>query len=430
VLLVAAYKMRINKLNIALLLGFVVIVGIVVLQFFLLRQAVQYEEKKFAQKVHVAFLEVASKLNVEGKTALPQTNPIEKVSKDYYIVNVNSKFEPASLNYYLKNEFEKFDIETDFEYGFYDCTKECMKYGDYISIANKTNAKHINFALAKNNMAYYFVVHFPQLNKYIYKQLNIWIIFSLVMLVVLVLYGYSAFTILQQKKYSELQKDFINNMTHEFKTPISSILIASNFLDKQEPILQDEKLKKYTELITQQAFKLNGHVEKILHLAKSDSKPLVLQKTMINLSQAIQSVVENILLKYPNAKITVDATEEYAIEADEFHFSNLVYNLLDNAVKYAIKESEILIRLKSVHKNIHLSFIDNGMGIPAKDLQNVLEKFYRVQHAKSNEVNGFGLGLFYVNRICKEHKWILSLKSIVDKGTEVTILIPTHGKEI
>jgi two-component system, OmpR family, phosphate regulon sensor histidine kinase PhoR len=418
--------MRINKLNIALLLGFVVIVGIMVLQFFLLRQAVQYEEKKFAQKVHVAFLEVASKLNVEGKTALPQTNPIEKVSKDYYIVNVNSKFEQASLDYYLKNEFEKFDVETDFEYAFYDCTKECMKYGDYISVANKKNAKRINFTLANNNMAYYFVVHFPQLNKYIYKQLNIWIIFSLVMLVVLVLYGYSAFTILQQKKYSELQKDFINNMTHEFKTPISSILIASNFLDKQETILQDEKLKKYTELITQQAYKLNGHVEKILHLAKSDNKPLVLQKTTINISRAIQSVVENILLKYPDAKINVDATEEYLIEADEFHFSNLVYNLLDNAVKYAVKEPEILIRIKSVHKNIQLIFADNGMGIPAKDLHNVFEKFYRVQHAKSNEVNGFGLGLFYVNRICKEHKWILSLKSIEHKGTEVNILIPTH----
>jgi two-component system, OmpR family, phosphate regulon sensor histidine kinase PhoR len=241
-----------------------------------------------------------------------------------------------------------------------------------------------------------------------------------------VLYGYSAFTILQQKKYSELQKDFINNMTHEFKTPISSILIASNFLDKQETILQDEKLKKYTELITQQAYKLNGHVEKILHLAKSDNKPLVLQKTTINISRAIQSVVENILLKYPDAKINVDATEEYLIEADEFHFSNLVYNLLDNAVKYAVKEPEILIRIKSVHKNIQLIFADNGMGIPAKDLHNVFEKFYRVQHAKSNEVNGFGLGLFYVNRICKEHKWILSLKSIEHKGTEVNILIPTH----
>ncbi len=418
--------MRINKLNIALLLGFVVIVGIMILQFFLLRQAVQYEEKKFAQKVHVAFLEVASKLNVEGKTALPQTNPIEKVSKDYYIVNVNSKFEKASLDYYLKNEFEKFDVETDFEYGFYDCTKECMTYGDYISIANKKNAKHIDFALAQNNMAYYFVVHFPQLSKYIYKQLNIWIIFSLVMLVVLVLYGYSAFTILQQKKYSELQKDFINNMTHEFKTPISSILIASNFLDKQEPILQDEKLKKYTELITQQAYKLNGHVEKILHLAKSDSKPLVLQKTAINLTTAIQSVVENVLLKYPDAKITINATEEYVVEADAFHFSNLVYNLLDNAVKYATTTPVILIAAKKVNRTIQLSFIDNGMGIPAKDLQNVFEKFYRVQHAKSNEVNGFGLGLFYVNRICKEHKWALSLKSEEQKGTEVIISIPVH----
>ncbi len=418
--------MRINKLNIALLLGFVVIVGIMVLQFFLLRQAVQYEEKKFAQKVHVAFLEVASKLNVEGKTALPQTNPIEKVSKEYYIVNVNSKFEKASLDYYLKNEFEKFDIETDFEYGYYDCTKECMTYGDYVSIANKKNAKHVDFGLAHNNMAYYFIVHFPQLNKYIYKQLNIWIIFSLVMLVVLVLYGYSAFTILQQKKYSELQKDFINNMTHEFKTPISSILIASNFLDKQDAVLQDEKLKKYTELITQQAFKLNGHVEKILHLAKSDSKPLVLQKTSINMVVVIQSVVENILLKYPTAKISLHATNEYLIEADEFHFSNLVYNLLDNAVKYAIEVPQILISVKALNKNIQLSFKDNGMGIPAKDLQNVFEKFYRVKHAKSNEVNGFGLGLFYVNRICKEHKWSLSLKSVEQKGTEVNILIPTH----
>jgi two-component system, OmpR family, phosphate regulon sensor histidine kinase PhoR len=420
-------KMRINKLNIALLLGFVVIVGIMVIQFFLLRQALQYEEKKFAQKVHVALLEVASKLNVEGKTAASQTNPIDKIHNDYYIVNVNNKFEAASLDYYLKNEFEKFDLVTDYEYGYYDCTKECMTYGDYITLSKKENTTKINFELAKNNMAYYFVVHFPQLNKYLYKALNIWIILSLVMLVVLVLYGYSAFTILQQKKYAELQKDFINNMTHEFKTPISSILIASNFLDKQEAILQDQKLKKYTELIAQQAYKLNGHVEKILQLAKTENKSLTLQKTNVNIVAAIQTVVENILLKYPDADINVDAPAEYYIEADEFHFANLVYNLLDNAVKYAIKKPVILISIQAANKNIQLSFEDNGMGIPAKDLQHVFEKFYRVSHIKSNEINGFGLGLFYVNSICKEHKWKLSLKSIENKGTTVTILIPTHG---
>lgn len=418
--------MRINKLNTALLLGFLVIVGIMVLQFFLLRQALHYEEKKFAQKVHVALLEVANKLNVEGKTALPQTTPIEKIRKDYFIVNVNSKFEAASLDYYLKNEFEKFDLEIDFEYGYYDCTNECMKYGDYISPIQKSKNAAFNFTLAKNNMSYYFAVYFPHLDNYIYKGLKIWIIFSLVMLIVLVLYGYSAFTILQQKKYAELQKDFINNMTHEFKTPISSILIAANFLDKQQPLLQNEKLKKYTELINQQANKLNGHVEKILQLAKSDNKNLTLQKTKLDAIAAIKIVKENVLVKYPDAFIEIKYEAPHFIYADEFHFSNLVYNLLDNAIKYNNQTPTIKVEVLILNKQIQLSFTDNRIGIPAKDLQNVLEKFYRVQHAKSNETNGFGLGLFYVNRICKEHKWQLQISSKENNGTTIKITLPTY----
>ncbi|MCY7293053.1 MAG: hypothetical protein LH615_12810 [Ferruginibacter sp.] len=192
--------MRINKLNIALLLGVVVIVGIMILQFFLLRQAVQYEEKKFAQKVHVALMEVSEKLNIDGKTAIAQTNPIDKIKNDLYLVIVNSKFEIKSLDYYLKNELEKFDLITDFEYAMYDCIKDNMKYGSYISVTNKLHNKPTVFLPTPNSSAYYFSVYFPQMNKYIYKELRIWIIFSFVMFIVLLLYGYSAFTILQQKK--------------------------------------------------------------------------------------------------------------------------------------------------------------------------------------------------------------------------------------
>ena len=269
--------MKINKLNIALLLGLLVIAGILVLQFFLLRQAVHFEEKKFPQKVHVALLEVAGKLNAESKIALPQANPIERVKADYYIVNVNGKFEQSSLEFYLQNEFDKFDLITDYEYGMYDCSIEQMKYGRYVSVTNDTTKTRKIFAPSKNGLVYYFAVYFPQMNKYIYKSLKVWIIFSLVMLVVLILYGYSAFTILQQKKYSELQKDFINNMTHEFKTPISSILISSTYLSQQATIRNDEKLKKYTDLIIAQTTKLNNHVEKILDLAKPINKhwPLI-----------------------------------------------------------------------------------------------------------------------------------------------------------
>ncbi|MCY7293052.1 MAG: HAMP domain-containing histidine kinase [Ferruginibacter sp.] len=233
-----------------------------------------------------------------------------------------------------------------------------------------------------------------------------------------------------KKKYSELQKDFINNMTHEFKTPISSILIASNFLAKQNSIVEDEKLKKYTNIIVKQTGKLNMHVEKILHLAKTDNKSLALQKSNIDIVHAINIVVENLQLKNPDVKIVMNAPQTFFAMADEFHFSNLVYNLLDNAVKYATANLQININITQVNKNILLTIADNGIGIPTKHLTNVFEKFYRIPNIKSSEVNGFGLGLFYVNRICREHKWILNLSSIENKGTTINITIPAHEQKV
>lgn len=418
--------MRINRINIVIVLGLVVIVGIMALQFLLLRQAVQFEEKKFAQKVHVALLEICSKLNAASNTSLPQENPIKKIKDDYFIANVNSKFDSATLGFYLQNEFDKFDLVTDYEYSLYNCNNQQMEYCRYVSVNNKQGHSPFRFEKAAENLTYYFAVHFPQKSKYIYQSLKAWIIFSLVMLVALILYGYSAFTILQQKKYSELQRDFINNMTHEFKTPISSILIASNYLAGQAPIQADEKLKKYTGLIIQQTSRLNSHVEKILNLAKTEKNSLGINKTRIDIIPLIHTVFESILLKYPQVKIHTHGLTECRILADEFHFSNLVYNLLDNSVKYSSENPEIHITAERSAKNISLSFSDNGIGIAPKHLANVFDKFYRVPTKKSNEVNGFGLGLFYVKKICREHNWAISINSKEKSGTEVVILIPTN----
>ncbi len=422
--------MRLNKLNIALLLGLLVISGILALQFFLLRQAVQYEEKKFDQKAHVALQEVVSKLNGENKATPGQADAVEKIRDDYYVVNVNSKFEPASLDFYLKNEFDKFDLLTDFEYGIYDCHKETMQYGKYFSLSGNANPKKISFTPTAKYGPYYFSLHFPQKSKYIYRSLQVWIIFSFVMLIVLLLYGYSAYTILQQKRYSNLQKEFINNMTHEFKTPISSILISSNFLAKQQPVLQDEKLKKYTELIIQQTTKLNSHVEKILNLASTENNSLRMQEAMVDVVAVMHSVIDSIRLKYPDIHLRLDAPDVCMIRADEFHLSNLIYNLLDNSIKYSAEMPDLSILIKRNDKHVLLSFTDKGIGIPAKELQKVFDKFYRIPGRRSNDVAGFGLGLFYVNRICEEHKWTLSLKSKENIGTEVLITIPANDKKV
>ena len=421
--------MRINKINIALLLGLIVIIGIIVLQFFMLRQAVQYEEKKFAQKAHAALLETVERLNGENKVSLPQADPVEKIKDDYYIAGVNSKFETASLDFYLKNDFDKFDLPTDFEYAIYDCHAEKMIYGSYVSISPGASLKKMSFIPTVNKGPYYFAVHFPQKSQYIYKSLKTWIIFSFVMFIVLILYGYSAFTILQQKKYSALQKEFINNMTHEFKTPISSLLIASGYMAKQEAILQDEKLKKYTGLISEQAAKLNNHVEKILNLAKSENDSLSMHKSRIDLVQTVHTVIENIRLKYPVIHINLTTPDECFIKADGFHLTNMIYNLLDNSIKYSAGEPEIDIIIRPHQNHILFSITDKGIGIPPKELGKVFDKFYRIT-GHNSPAAGFGLGLFYVNRICKEHKWALSLKSKEHTGTEVSILIPAHEKKI
>ena len=416
--------MRINKLNIALLLGFVVIIGIIVLQFFLLRQAVQYEEKKFEQKAHAVLLETVTKLNGENKVALPQGDPVEKIKGDQYIAGVNSKFEPASLDFYLKNDFDKFDLLTDFEYGIYDCHAEKMIYGNYVSFSGKRSPAHTVFTPIKDKGPYYFTVHFPEKSRYIYKSLRAWIIFAFVMLIVIALYGYSAFTILQQKKYSALQKEFINNMTHEFKTPISSVLIAAEYLATQDAVLKDEKLHKYTGLIREQAGKLNHHVEKILNLAKTENDSLRMHKTPVDLVMILHAAKENILLKHPGIHISMEAPTECIVNADGFHLTNVVYNLLDNSIKYSDAQPEINIIVRKEINGTMLSISDKGIGIEAKEIAKVTDKFYRIPGGNNNAAAGFGLGLFYVNRVCKEHKWTLRIKSRPGQGTEVNILIP------
>lgn len=417
--------MKINRLNSIIILGLVAIVGIIIAQLLWTKEAFNLEEKKFTQKVHIALLEVAKKL-YEGKNhELPANSPINKVSNDYYIVNVDNDFEPEILEYYLKTVFKKFNITTDFEYAMYNCESDEMVYGNYVAISDTSKKENSVYFPKHKNLVYYFAVRFPNETSYLFSSLKFWFMLSFALIVILIVYVYSIFTLLQQKKYSELQRDFINNMTHEFKTPLSSILIASNYLSKQEPILKDPKLDKYAAIIIEQSKKLNHHIEKILNIAKSDDTPLKLQKNDILLATVLQDVIENIQLRYPEAHINVtNPDKSLQIYGDEFHFTNIVYNLIDNAVKYCETSPEIHITVSREPHRIRLVFSDNGIGISQKNISFIFDKFYRIPSTKSNEVTGFGLGLYYVHKICRLHNWKITAKSHLEKGTTITLLIP------
>ena len=413
-----------KKLNIIIVLGLIATIGILIAQLLWTKEAFNIEEKKFTQKTHIALLEVVKKLYQGTNSELPSENPIKKISNDYYIVNVENDFDPKILEYYLKTEFEKFNITTDFEYAMYNCQSDEMVYGNYISFTDKNPEKHTVHFPKHKNLVYYFAIRFPNETSYLFSSLRFWFILSFALIIILLVYVYSIYTIIQQKKYSELQRDFINNMTHEFKTPLSSILLASNYLHNQELIQKDKKLEKYTNIIIDQSKKLNSHIEQILNLAKSDNAPMKMEVQTIALVPTLNEVVENMQLKHPDLAVHIRGPKDLKFLADPFHFTNIVYNLLDNSIKYCDTTPIINIEITEDTQQIRLDFSDNGIGINSKNINFIFDKFYRIPNSKSNEVNGFGLGLYYVKKICSQHHWKIAATNNSAKGITIRIVIP------
>ncbi|WP_282787495.1 sensor histidine kinase [Flavobacterium croceum] len=416
------YKLK--NFKTIIIIGLTAIISILIVQLLWTKQAYNLEEKKFSQKVHIALLEVAKKLYEGINHDFPTDTPVKKIANDYYVVNIDNDFQPEILEHYLKTEFSRFNINTDFEYAMYNCQSDEMVYGDYISVTNEKPSK-INVHFPKHkNLVYYFAIRFPNETSYLFASLRFWFVLSFALVLILLIYVYSIYTIIQQKKYSELQRDFINNMTHEFKTPLSSILLASNYLQKNEKIGTDDKLNNYTKIIINQTKKLNNHIEKILDIAKTDDDIMKLDKKKINAHQLISDVIEDIQIKNEAVTIKNNIAHNIEILADEFHFTNILYNLIDNSIKYCNQTPVIEISSHEEKNSIIFECKDNGIGVPNTNLQEIFDKFYRVPNIENNkQITGFGLGLFYVKKICDKHQWKISAKNNTPTGLIISLMI-------
>lgn len=255
----------------------------------------------------------------------------------------------------------------------------------------------------------------------------IWNSFVL-MMVVLGAFGYTVYTINRQKKLSNLKRDFINNLTHEFKTPIFSISLAAKSLQEQEEVKRSEKMQSYTDLIGTEAKRLQTHVDKILQMAMLDSGNFSLEKKTFDLHEAIRQVSANfsVIIEERQGEIVhLLEARSHLITADETHIKNLIYNLVDNAQKYSEGAPRIEIRTSNPDKHsIVLTVKDDGIGIDSGVQKYIFEQFYRAEQGDVHTVKGFGLGLSYVKRIVDFHKGKIELKSEAGQGSEFTIYLP------
>lgn len=404
------------------------IVGITITQVYWVKRAFDLKEDEFQRNVNTALLNIAHQIYSFSDNPPPTSNPVKQLATNYFVVMVNNEVDASLLEYMLRTEFEKRKIMADFEYGIYDCTNERMVYGNYIPVNDVQRKSELSKNLPRwNSQGYYFGVQFPNREAQILNQMGIWTFSSVVLLVVIVFFAYTLFVILKQKRLSEIQKDFINNMTHEFKTPIATIAVSTEVLKSPDIIQQPERLLNYTTIIENENKRLKQHVERVLQMAKLDKESIELKKEHINLHEVVQEVVRGMQAALQEKSVQVELylnAENPVLTADKLHITNVVYNLLDNAIKYSSENPAVAITVKQADKSLVLEVRDNGIGVKEDDQKKIFEKFFRVSTGNVHNVKGFGLGLNYVKQIIEAHRGRITLKSHLGEGCTFRIYLP------
>lgn len=407
-------------------LAFISLAGIIATQIIWVKKAIDLKEEQFNHRAYVALKSVADRLIQDSKYKV-QLDGINKKASNYFTMDFSSPVNVKMLENYLIIESENQNLDADFEYGIFECTTDSFYYGRFIDIDNTGSIERLKVK-AKPNENYYIGILFPKKKSYLGDDLNLLVFFSIVLLIVIGFFTYTILIILQQKKLSEIKTDFVNNMTHEFKTPISTIALSSDVLMKDDIINHPVRLKHYATIISEENKRLKNQVESVLEVSQIDSKKIQLNLVEVDVHQLIENVSKNFepRISEQNGILSLRLiAEKTIIMADEVHLTNIIYNLLDNAVKYCDKVPEIVVSTHNKHKGIEIAVKDNGKGIDKKEHGMIFQKFFRVPSGNLHDVKGFGLGLFYVKNMIKLHKGKIALHSIPNEGTTFTIWFHT-----
>lgn len=410
--------MKNRPIRYLIILAAISMASIVITQVYWISTAINNQEEQFNRSVQMALHAVVESLCEINGNDYPN-NPIDQLSNNYFIARTNYKIDLKSLDYLLRAELQKRNIDQDYEYGVYDCQTNSMVYGDFVTLKNAVSVKPEGKLPKLVKDEYYFGVSFPGRKGGLVNSPGIWKIISGLTLLILIIFTYALFIILKQKRLSEIQRDFINNMTHEFKTPLSTLQISAEVLAQEST---NDRQKNYAEIIRSETERLQQHINQLLETARLDEgqKPTV--KTRINVNSTINLLLDRIhpINNGREIEFQQEANDLY-VKGDPMIFETMVFNLLDNALKYG--QSNIRIMLSSTEKYVSIAIENEGPPISKTDQQHLFEKFYRVNTGNIHDVKGFGLGLYFVKTAIQQFDGKVTLHS-VDTHHCFTLQIP------
>lgn len=417
--------MKTRQIRIFIVLAVLSIAGIIVVQVAWFKRAFDKNEVEFNRNLHIALHEVMRGILKYNNNATIPADAIVQNDHNAFTVMVNDEINPEVLEYYLVTEFKKFNIQQQFEFGIYDCANQKMVMGRYVEGTGSYRLTELPAEKKGSSDNYYFTVYFPHKSADLIGQMGLWLFSSGVLLLVVLIFGYSLFVILRQKKLSEIQRDFINNMTHEFRTPLTTISVSARTL--QDPVIvhSTQRLLNYATLISSEADKLQHQVNRVLAIAETDHT-MQLGKEDLHVHRLLEQLVPPFLAstsKPVKIQLQLEA-QSCMVSGDKLHLSNAISNLIDNAIKYSKEKADLTIKTHNIDAQIQLSIVDKGIGIPKEHAKKIFEKFYRVSQGNMHNTKGFGIGLFYVQLIARLHKGSIQLVSSSGHGSEFILTLP------
>lgn len=458
------------------------LIGVGIIQVFWIRQAINLGEKNFDDKVAIALNNVRKKITLDTEYSLyeryyeekgiPIPNhdiirnfrqsgssseieihggtsesigfPPIKLDPDELLESININRLDKTLHIELENN----KVDLLFEYGVFS-----SKYNSYFiengsytaTIGDTTKSSNVaalnplykaEFKIALfDNGGYspgHLNIYFPDKKKFLWSSVMVVLVFSVIFTgLILASFAYTIYVIVLQKKISEIKTDFINNMTHEFKTPIATISLASDSILSPVIIDKKDKVERFVNIIKHENKRMLSQVEKVLQMAQIDKKNVELKFKKININELTKDAVVNAELKVQakGGSITTRLNAiDPIVEADETHIASIINNLLDNAEKYTPENPEIVVETRQVKNGVEISVADNGVGMTKDASKLIFEKFYRVHTGNLHDVKGFGLGLSYVKAMVDAHNGTINVKSEPGKGSTFTIFLPRQQK--
>lgn len=381
------------------------------------------EKEKKVQKVKQYF--------AEGQSS--KEDVFKDLYKEYREVNLplNKRVHPQTLDSMLRAEFRNLSIFSEFEFRVTSAKRDSVIF---TRASNRTEFLPDNsyetplFPKDMIRDSGMLTITFPDKNNIILSNLTAMMGLSGGLLLILIFsFGYTIHSILRQKKISEMKTDFINNMTHEFKTPVATIMIASEALKDPDLSSDQSRIDRLANIIYDENVRLGNHIERVLNIAKIEKGDLKLEHKEVNMNDLLAAIVDSMSLQLQkrNASIELDLNAEKSVViGDELHLSNVIFNLLDNANKYSTGNPEIKVSTLNSGKNLIIKVADKGIGMSRDQLSKIFDQFYRIPTGNLHDVKGFGLGLSYVNNIVKRLNGHIRVRSEKDQGSEFEISLP------